>query len=454
MDQPPAVPVSTGSMQEPGATHTRLSGRWLLLARVAWLSVAALGITLTTLSIPIFFAQVQQVCTGSASDNACVRPQDLQALKQLGLSPAFAVTIFIVPSLVVILVLIGLGTLLFWRRSAEPRTLFVGFLLMLAGTQFIGLPYLLAVVPPAWWVPVAALGFLTDAGFILFWYLFPNGQFVPRWTRWLALAGILERALVDFFPGSLLSHWPAAVFVLFDLGLYGSVIVAQVSRYRRHSTPVERQQTKWVVLALVTGTLLNLATELVLAWEPVLPGMAHVLVSLALNIIISLAVLLIPLAIALSILRYRLWEIDALVSKLLVYGVLTALLAGVYAGLVIGLQALVSNLTGQASQPLVTVVSTLVIAVLVLPVRRRIQAIIDRRFYRRKYDAEQTLAAFSASLGKEVNLTQLSEQVLAVVRGTMQPTHVSLWLLPPKRHTRTSSQTAHVQFGDNEERIE
>jgi len=180
----------------------------------------------------------------------------------------------------------------------------------------------------------------------------------------------------------------------------------------------------------------------------------HVLVLLAINIIICLVVLLIPLAIAISILRYRLWEIDALVSKVLVYGVLTALLAGVYAGLVIGLQALVSNLTGQASQPLVTVVSTLVIAVLVLPVRRRIQAIIDRRFYRRKYDAEQTLAAFSAALGKEVNLTQLSEQVLAVVRGTMQPTHVSLWLLPPKRHTETSSQTAHVQFGDNEERVE
>ncbi len=454
MDQPPAVPVSTSSMQEPGATHTRLSGRWLLLARVAWLSVAALGITLTTLSIPIFFAQVQHVCTGAASDNPCLRPQDLQAMEQLGLSPAFVATIFIVLTLIVVLVLIVLGTLLFWRRSAEPFTLFVGFLLMLAGPQFVGLPYLLAAVPPAWWVPVEALGFLNDAGSILFFYLFPNGQFVPRWTRWLALAGILERALVDFFPGSLLSHWSAAVFVLFDLGLYGSVIVAQVSRYRRHSTPVERQQTKWVVLALVLLMLLNLASELGLAWVPVLSGVAHVLVLLALNSIISLAALLIALAIAISILRYRLWEIDALVSKVLVYGVLTALLAGVYAGLVIGLQALVSNLTGQASQPLVTVVSTLVIAALVLPVSRRIQAIIDRRFYRRKYDAEQTLAAFSAALGKEVNLTQLSEQVLAVVRGTMQPTHVSLWLLPPKRHTRTSSQAAHVQFGDNEERME
>jgi hypothetical protein len=385
MDQPPAVPVSTGSMQEPGATHTRLSGRWLLLARVAWLSVAALGITLTILSIPIFFAQVQQGCTGAASDNPCLRPQDLQALEQLGLSPAFFATILIVPSLIIVLVLVGLGALLFWRKSAEPFTLFVGFLLMLAGIVSIGLPYLLAVVPPAWWVPVAALGFLNDAGFILFCYLFPTGQFVPRWTRWLALVGI---------------------------------------------------------------------SELVFAQVPVLPGVAQVLGLLALNIIIFLAVLLIPLAIALSILRYRLWEIDALVSKLLVYGMLTALLAGVYAGLVIGLQALVSNLTGQASQPLVTVVSTLVIAVLVLPVRRRIQAIIDRRFYRRKYDAQQTLAAFSAALGKEVNLTQLSEQVLAVVQGTMQPTHVSLWLLPPKRHTKTSSQTAHVQFGDKEEHME
>src|SRR5713101_8425852 len=100
MDQPPAVPVSTGSMQEPGATHTRLSGRWLHLSRVAWLSVAALGITLTTLSIPIAFAQLQHVCTGAASDNPCLRPQDLQALEQLGLSPAFFATFLIVLTLI------------------------------------------------------------------------------------------------------------------------------------------------------------------------------------------------------------------------------------------------------------------------------------------------------------------------------------------------------------------
>lgn len=112
-----------------------------------------------------------------------MRLQDLQALEQLGLSPAFAVTGDVVLTLIVVLVLIGLGTLLFWRKSAEPFALFFVFLLVLAGPQFVGLSNLLAGVPPTWWVPVEALGFLNDGGFILFCYLFPNGQFVPRWTR-------------------------------------------------------------------------------------------------------------------------------------------------------------------------------------------------------------------------------------------------------------------------------
>lgn len=223
--------------------------------------------------------------------------------------------------------------------------------------------------------------------------------------------------------------------MLFDLGLYGSVIVAQVSRYRRHSTPVERQQTKWVVLALVPLMLLNLTSGSVLAWEPVLPGVdahvAHVLVLFAFDIILSLAVLLIPLAIAISILRYRLWEIDALVSKLLVYGVLTALLAGVYVGLILGLQGLLRGII-QQTNGIALVVSTLVIAALFHPLRRRLQSLIDRCFYRQKYDAASTLAAFSAVLRTEVDVGHVSEHVVAVVQETMRPTFVSLWLVKPK----------------------
>ena len=139
------------------------------------------------------------------------------------------------------------------------------------------------------------------------------------------------------------------------------------------------------------------------------------------------------LSLGMAILRYRLWDIDTIINKALVYGSLTGLLGALYAGLIIGLESLVGLLTGQETQPVVLVVSTLVIAALFSPVRRRLQALIDRRFYRKKYDAEQTLVAFSATLRQEVDLEQIRGQLLAVVQETMQPAHVSLWLHQPKR---------------------
>src|SRR5262249_30551025 len=150
----------------------------------------------------------------------------------------------------------------------------------------------------------------------------------------------------------------------------------------------------------------------------------------------SVALLLIPIAFGFSILRYRLYDIDVLINRALVYGSLTVLLALAYAVSVIGGQTIVGSLThssGEQQSPLVVVMTTLVIAALFQPLRHRIQAFIDQRFYRRKYDAEQALAAFSTALRQEIDLAPLREQLVAVVQETMQPAHVSLWLRPPHR---------------------
>ena len=209
----------------------------------------------------------------------------------------------------------------------------------------------------------------------------------------------------------------------------------QVYRYRRVSIFRERQQTKWVVFGLVMA-LGGFALFLIIGNLFLPPDLLNSPVAGAFipTTVTNGLLLFIPISIAIAILRSQLYDIDTIINKALVYGLLTALLAAVYAGLIIGLESLVGLFSRQGAQPLVIVVSTLAIAALFQPLRHRLQQIIDRRFYRRKYDAARTLAAFSATLRSEVDLSQLSEQLVAVVQETMQPVHVSLWLRPPAYH--------------------
>lgn len=235
-------------------------------------------------------------------------------------------------------------------------------------------------------------------------------------------------AIFSFFPS--LSFNSSIFFTVLLISFLCSALGAQIYRYRRVSNAVQQQQTKWVVFGVSIGLGAVLVLELIISFFPSFNQVP--LANLIIGTAFYLALFVIPLSIGIAILRSRLFDIDILINRTLVYSSLTAILVLVYFVSVIGLQALLSVFTGRlspgAQTPVVIVASTLGIAALFQPLRRRIQTMIDRRFYRAKYDAARTLAAFSKTLSNEVDLNQLRENLLAVVQETMQPTHVSLWL--------------------------
>ncbi len=323
----------------------------------------------------------------------------------------------------------AVGLVLFWRKSTDRAILLISLLLVLTTGFFI--PHYPGALLNygVWWVPIDFLGLLAGTS-LIFVYTFPDGRFVPGFTRWLALGWIAVSLLpIPLFGAfSPWNWWLSPLYTLVRSAFYCSLALALLYRYRRMSTPVQRQQIKWVVFAstIVVGEVSVASLLSVLpSYFPEL-GLLTQLHHLVASITPILPVLF-PLSIGIALLRYRLYDIDIIINRTLVYGTLTVILTAVYVGLVIGLQALLRGIISQNSSVAI-VISTLAIAALFQPLRHRIQATIDHRFYRRKYDAARTLEAFSATLRSEVDLSQLSEHLLKVVQETMQPAHVSLWL--------------------------
>jgi hypothetical protein len=222
-----------------------------------------------------------------------------------------------------------------------------------------------------------------------------------------------------------------ALKIFIVLAWVGTGVFAQFYRYMSVSSPVLRQQTKWVVYSFAAVLI-----GLVLITLPVilLPGLRSSETGRAFYLLLTIpavlfALFLLPLSFGIAILRYRLWDIDILVRRTLVYGALTLTLGLIYFGSVVLLQSVVTAL-GFYHSAAVTAISTLIIAALFTPLRRRIQNDIDRRFYRKKYDAQKTLEAFAASAREEITLEDLAQDLLAVVENTLQPESVSMWLRP------------------------
>jgi hypothetical protein len=407
---------------------TRLHGHWLAVAWVGWSILTLLSLIDFMSSIHEYLGDVQVLCRPGSCLEGQPTQESAQVLHQLRLSVTAYAALGVGLVIISALVCCAVAAVIVWRKPRDWMALLVSITLITQGLYEDNyLPSIFDNPSSPWNIVGLMLGYLAPVLVLFSVAFFPNGRPVPRWIGWLLAVICLIDLPPSLFPSMLYGGLIETLFVLSGFPL---IVGSLIYRYRRVSTPLERQQIKWVVFGITLAMVAFMGWFIpqIFLFSSLSPhGSVYDLFGHPLLVLSELSI---PLCIGFAVLRYHLWDIDVIINKALVYGTLTTILALVYIGLILALQYLLRELINQNSSVAI-VISTLVIAALFQPLRRRIQQIIDRRFYRRKYDAAKTIAAFSITLRNEVDLNQLREHLITVVQDTMQPSSVSLWLRKP-----------------------
>lgn len=417
----------------PSDDSTRLSGRRLVVVRTGAFAIVALTLVIYALALPGLVPHMSIPCADTLY-SCIISPQQVAPLARLSITPGALALATAILSCLSILLVCAVAAILLWRRSDDWMALLVALTLILMPAAFT--PVMQGLPASLQWLG-QGYGTATFISLSLLIGLFPNGRFVPRWV-W---APVLLEMVVENIPSpqpqptGFLSVVVTVVSAFVILFSYACLIGGQIYRYRHVSTPVQRQQTKWVVTGIILTLVVNQLFWQPAIWIPALqqPDSLYPLLA-GPDSFLMIAILAVSFSVAM--LRYRLYDIDIIIRRTLIYGSLTAILAAIYIAGVIGVQSLVNAIARAPSgktSPLLIVITTLVIAALFQPLRRTIQRFIDRRFYRSKYDTRKTLETFSATLRQEVDLSTLTGQLVSVVSATMQPEHISLWIRNTRR---------------------
>ena len=396
----------------------------LHFARLVWLVIILSSVGMFLIALPPRYSQL-------LADPYGLRP----GLEELGLTIQHFVNYDLVLSVLVAIGFISIALLLFIKGSQDWMALLFSLAIGMLIILVMPVTSVLPEVNPSWRIPQLFLRGVSFASFSAAMLLFPDGRFTPRWTRFGLIIIVVYLLLWPIFPQlaplSALDFrvQPSHTSVILLAFIFALVVASQVYRYRYVSTLTQRLQTRWVVLGVAFEvTFLILVTLPGIFWKPIQTSSLALTVYLLVGIpFVLFSTLLFPLSVTISILRYRLWDIDLVIRRTLVYSLLSGLLVLVFFTFITLLQSIFSLISNQQSE-ISVVLSTLAIAALANPLRGRIQNFIDRRFYRQKYDAEKALAEFTAAARSETDLERLTARMVEVVQDTLQPHSASVWM--------------------------
>ncbi len=403
--KPDAVPLVDARSTQSMATDTLLRGGWLALARGSWLVLVIFAMGLFCASIPAYYHYLFQ-CAGSCADAQSITPvfhaggttRAFLALYFTGLNVLFALAYFVI------------GWVIFWHKSDDKVALLASFALI---TFAATVTKTVTVLPSFGELLGTGISFVGIIALPLFFYVFPDGRFVPRWTRWFLLATLIFWGINMFAPAFFLYlfiHYRIVTVVIFIL-LILSPVAAQVSRYLYSSTPVQRQQTRWVLFGTTLGITCFTGVDVIIAFFPD-SGIARNVVAYTVLATISYVLLiLIPLSISFAIFRSRLWEIDSIINRTLLYGSLTISVVVLYV-LAVGALGLVFQVQGNL---LISLVAISLVAILIQPLRERLQRAVNRLVYGERDDPYSVLS----HLNQRLETTLAQDAVLPTIVETI-----------------------------------
>lgn len=434
-------------------THTSIEFSGILRIFTLTVGLIASGIILISfvIAIPSRFDQLRT--TVSLSDAVLIPgltpemeagplsrliPDEAQALYELGLSLNFYAGYILFFDVALVILGTVLANLIVWRLSHNWLAMWFAYSVILLGPSVSFVVVAKIYDQPHFSIIPVVFGMTGMLSHVFLLFLSPDGHFFPAWSRYLTtgFAGMILGTIIyslSVLPDALLMLLSLLITFPFWIGILLIGIIAQISRYRRISNLVQRQQTKWIAGGLAMALIGILLNIIFLNASYAASSNQRIILNLLRAPAVNFFLMLFVLCLAFSIFRYRLWDIDLIIRRTLSYSVLTAVLALLYFGGIVLLQGIFGRLVGNFDTPLITVFSTLAIAGLFNPLRVMVQDFIDRYFFRSKYDAEKELSGFAAVARDEVDIVRLSASLLSVVERTIRPEHTSLWL---KRTTR------------------